>query len=520
MKNFKEILGFDEKINKKILDNDFSLLQESRLNKTLVMCHGTFDLVHPGHIRHLAYAKSQGDLLLVSITSDAHVLKANARPYVPEDLRALNLAILELIDFVVIDDSNKPLELIQKVKPDIFVKGFEYNKDGNLNSKSIEEKEIIDNYGGTFLFSPGDYVLSSSQIIESDPPKIAIEKLLILMEIENVSFEKLIEVINLFKTKNICVVGDTIVDGLVEATVIGGHRKTPTPSVKVVSEKWFIGGAAIVAKHMAATGAQVTFSSIVGDDVEGRFVQSDLKESSLNLHIEIDKDRPTTFKNAVMADGYKMIRIDKVENKTISDLQVDKLINSYKDHDFDAVVLSDFRHGIFNKNSIKKYIENVPSHCLKIADSQVASRWGNILDFKGVDLITPNEQEVRFALGDQDTVIRPLGTELYELSKCKVLFLKLGSRGIMTFRSPLVEPDKRSFFSLDAILVDQLIDPVGAGDAFLAYSTLAYTVSKSEVVATIIGTIAAGIACEQEGNIEINVEKVKERINKIRQSLS
>jgi sugar/nucleoside kinase (ribokinase family) len=69
-------------------------------------------------------------------------------------------------------------------------------------------------------------------------------------------------------------------------------------------------------------------------------------------------------------------------------------------------------------------------------------------------------------------------------------------------------------------LVDQLIDPVGAGDAFLAYSTLAYTVSKSEVVATIIGTIAAGIACEQEGNIEINVEKVKERINKIRQSLS
>jgi bifunctional ADP-heptose synthase (sugar kinase/adenylyltransferase) len=238
------------------------------------------------------------------------------------------------------------------------------------------------------------------------------------------------------------------------------------------------------------------------------------------LQIEIDKDRPTTFKNAVMADGYKMIRIDKVENKTISDLQVDKLINSYKDHDFDAVVLSDFRHGIFNKNSIKKYIENVPSHCLKIADSQVASRWGNILDFKGVDLITPNEQEVRFALGDQDTVIRPLGTELYELSKCKVLFLKLGSRGIMTFRSPLVEPDKRSFFSLDAILVDQLIDPVGAGDAFLAYSTLAYTVSKSEVVATIIGTIAAGIACEQEGNIEINVEKVKERINKIRQSLS
>ena len=60
----------------------------------IAMCHGVFDLVHPGHIRHLAYAKTQADLLVVSITSDMHVHKDTFRPYVPQQLRAENLAAL------------------------------------------------------------------------------------------------------------------------------------------------------------------------------------------------------------------------------------------------------------------------------------------------------------------------------------------------------------------------------------------------------------------------------------------
>jgi rfaE bifunctional protein kinase chain/domain/rfaE bifunctional protein nucleotidyltransferase chain/domain len=515
MTNFKEILGFDEKINNKILKSDSSILIDSRIDKVLVMCHGTFDLVHPGHIRHFSYAKSKGDLLLVSLTSDAFVLKANARPYVPQDLRALNLAALEMVDFVIIDDSDTPIELIDKIKPDVFVKGFEYNKNNILNPKSIEEKAIIDSYGGTFLFSPGDFVLSSSKIIEQNPPKIAIEKLLILMQIENISFEEIFKVLNEMQYKKICIIGDTIVDGLVEASVIGGYRKSPTPSVKVTSEKWYVGGAAIVAKHLAATGAVVHFSSVTGDDQEGKFVSNDLANSTVKADFLIDADRPTTFKNTIMADGYKMIRVDKVENKSIDENQLQYLAKTMTHEKFDAVIFSDFRHGIFNKNTISNFMKMIPRDTMTVADSQVASRWGNVLDFKGVDLITPNEQEVRFAMGDQDTVIRPLVSELYEKSECKVLFLKLGSRGTMTFRSSKVEPQKRSFFSIDSLHLQPIIDPVGAGDAFLAYSVLAYTVSTNEVISSIIGNIAAGLACETEGNEVIELKKIIERIEEI-----
>ena len=56
--------------------------------KRVIMCHGTFDIVHPGHIRHLLYAKTKGDILVASLTADEHIQKANFRPYVPEDLRA------------------------------------------------------------------------------------------------------------------------------------------------------------------------------------------------------------------------------------------------------------------------------------------------------------------------------------------------------------------------------------------------------------------------------------------------
>ena len=88
------------------------------------MCHGVFDLVHPGHIRHLAYAKTQADLLIVSITSDVHVHKDSLRPYVPQQLRAENLAALQIVDYVIIDTEPTPIKNIEKIKPDFFVKAM------------------------------------------------------------------------------------------------------------------------------------------------------------------------------------------------------------------------------------------------------------------------------------------------------------------------------------------------------------------------------------------------------------
>ena len=158
----------------------------------------------------------------------------------------------------------------------------------------------------------------------------------------------------------------------------------------------------------------------------------------------------------------------------------------------------------------------LPQEMFRVADSQVASRWGNILDFAGCDLITPNEEEVRFAMGDQDTVIRPLGSALYEKFGCEVLMLKVGSRGMLTYRPAARSLDRPAFFAVDSLVKGSAIDPVGAGDAMLAYGTVAYMATKSEVVAAIIGSLAAGLECEQQGNIPVTLIQMQDRIDELR----
>ena len=94
--------------------------------RKVIMCHGVFDVVHPGHLRHLLYAKSKADILIASLTADHHIAKGRYRPHVPQDLRAINLAAFEIVDYVIIDPEPTPLKNLALIKPDIFAKGYEY----------------------------------------------------------------------------------------------------------------------------------------------------------------------------------------------------------------------------------------------------------------------------------------------------------------------------------------------------------------------------------------------------------
>ena len=227
----------------------------------------------------------------------------------------------------------------------------------------------------------------------------------------------------------------------------------------------------------------------------------------------IDKTRPTTNKNAIIAGGYRLLKVDTLDNRSISDGIVLNLAKAIATEKSEALVFSDFRHGIFNRRTIPTLIDAIPDGMYKVADSQVASRWGNITEFHGFDLITPNEREARFALGDQDSGVRPLAASLYDAAKCKTLILKLGDKGVLTCR----HGDHQaldSFFVVDSF-VDRLIDAVGAGDALLAYSTLCMLASKCEVTATIIGTIAAACECEKDGNVPITIEDVHHKLDAV-----
>lgn len=481
-----------------------------RENK-VIMCHGTFDLVHPGHVRHLIYAKSKAAILVASLTADIHIEKANHRPFVPQELRAMNLAALEAVDYVVIDPNPKPLENLSIIRPDYFAKGYEYGQ-GGIHPKTLEEKQTVEAYGGELLFTPGDIVYSSSAIIENNPPNLAYHKLSFLMDAEGLTFDHLREIVRAIPGTKVHVVGDTIVDSYTYCTLIGGNTKTPTFSVRFDRQVDFVGGAGVVAKHMKAAKADVTFTTVLGNDAMKDFVLRDLEAYGVNCNAIIDPTRPTTQKNLFTVGGYRLLKVDSVDNRSISEKIAATFVEHISSTQAEAVIFSDFRHGIFNSSTIPQLTQAIPQGPLKIADSQVATRWGNILDFKGFDLITPNEREVRFALGDQDSIVRPLALDLYRKAGCKFLILKLGERGLIGYRSP--DPNVRSFFTIDSF-AENVVDAVGAGDALLAYSTLALAVSKDPVAASILGSIAAAMACERDGNNPIGPEEVLSRLDRV-----
>jgi rfaE bifunctional protein kinase chain/domain len=289
----------------------------------------------------------------------------------------------------------------------------------------------------------------------------------------------------------------------------GGMSKTPTMSVRLNKKTDYVGGAGIVAKHLRSAGAEVTFSTVLGDDDYGRFAQKDLSLCGINFLPIIDKTRPTVNKNAIVVQDYRLLKVDTLDNRSISDKILSKLNAQIKQTSSDVIVFSDFRHGIFNRTTIPSLIQSIPKEVFKVADSQVASRWGNILDFQGFDLITPNEREARFALGDQDSVLRPLAIELYEKSNCKTLILKCGDRGIITHRT--AAEDYKAFYAIDSF-ADQIVDAVGAGDALLSYATLALVSTGNEVIASILGNLAAGIECEYDGNWPVTPDLLLKKI--------
>jgi rfaE bifunctional protein kinase chain/domain/rfaE bifunctional protein nucleotidyltransferase chain/domain len=485
------------------------LLETLDRSKKVILACGCFDVVHPGHIRHLAYAKSKADILVVSLTADRHINKGIYRPHVPENIRAESLAALEMVDYVIIDQNADHLINIAAIKPDYFVKGFEYS---DLHHEATRaETSLVESYGGEMIFTPGDVVYSSTKLLNTHLPKLQIEKLASLMKQFDITFGGLKDAISSFENYKIHVIGDTIIDTYTRTNLVGSNAKTPTFSVLYDGHEDYVGGAAIVAKHLKTCGAKVSFTTVLGADSLGTMATESLRSDGVVANIILDATRPTTQKNTIIAGDYRLLKIDKLDNSSISGKAANQIQGYISVTPADAVIFSDFRHGIFNRTTIPYFMEAIMDDIFTVADSQVASRWGNITEFKGFDLITPNEKEARFALADQDSNIGSLISSTKKAAEAKNVLMKLGSRGLFFLQDEYP-------YSLDSF-AHCVKDAVGAGDALLAYATLTMLATKSLPMACIMGSIAAACECEIDGNMPIKPEQVLQKLQQLEKAI-
>src|ERR1700694_4854259 len=122
--------------------------------KVVVQAHGTFDLLHIGHVRHLEAARKLGDVLVVTVTADRFVNKGPGRPVFNAELRAEMLATLEYVDWVAINDSADAVSAIERIRPSIYIKGQDYqNPQGDITGKISLERDAVETHGGRIHFT-------------------------------------------------------------------------------------------------------------------------------------------------------------------------------------------------------------------------------------------------------------------------------------------------------------------------------------------------------------------------------
>jgi ADP-heptose synthase, bifunctional sugar kinase/adenylyltransferase len=138
------------------------LLEKVRGKKKIVFTNGCFDILHAGHADYLNKAKSLGDILVVGINSDASVrrIKGEKRPILPQQMRAYLLDNLKPVDYVVIFEEDTPLELIKAIKPDVLVKGADWDLE------RIVGVDFVLSYGGRVERIAFSFDISTSKVVE------------------------------------------------------------------------------------------------------------------------------------------------------------------------------------------------------------------------------------------------------------------------------------------------------------------------------------------------------------------
>ena len=144
------------------LNELLSLLRDLRGKQKIVFTNGCFDILHAGHADYLKKAKSLGDILIVGINSDESIrrIKGEKRPIIPQELRAFLLDSLKPVDYVIIFEEDTPFELIKAIKPDVLVKGADWDLD------KIVGADFVLSYGGKVERIEFSFEISTSKIIE------------------------------------------------------------------------------------------------------------------------------------------------------------------------------------------------------------------------------------------------------------------------------------------------------------------------------------------------------------------
>ncbi len=471
------------------------------------MVSGHFNVLHPGHVRLLRFAKEAGDRLLIAVESDRLAGKA---AHVPEQLRLEGVLSNSYVDDAFLID-DPVVGVINKLRPDIVVKGKEHEH------KQNPELEALSRYGGKLLFCSGETVFSSLDLIRREFSELSVNTISLpesYLARNRIEISRLHHLLGSFSALKVVVLGDLIVDEYISCEPLGMSQEDPTIVVTPVDSIKFVGGAGIVAAHAAGLGARAHFISVAGHDETREFSLRELEAADVRTHLLEDPSRPTTLKQRYRSKGKSMLRVSHLHQRAISSSLQQTMLNELKVvlEGADLLIFSDFNYGCLPQALVEKTIQLAKKYqVLMVADSQSSSQVGDISRFKGMDLITPTEREARISTRNHEDGLVVLAEALRGMAEAKYVLLKMGEEGLLVHAVAQNGTD---------ILTDQVPalnshpkDVAGAGDSLLVASAMSRACGADIREAACMGSLAAAIQVGRVGNRPLQASEMARELS-------
>lgn len=494
--------------------------QAARLEgRAVVQCHGCFDIVHPGHIRHLRQAKGHGEILLVTITGDGAYTKRQGAPLIPEDLRAENLAELDCVDWVHIDQHATAGDLLERVRPDVYVKGREYET--NADPRFAAERRTVERHGGRVVFSSGEVVFSSTALIaalerSADPYHARLTQLLGRPELDGPVLNSLL---GSFRGRRVAVVGETISDVYVLCDQPEVAAESPVMTLRPLERRQYDGGAAIIARHLAALGAAPVLVTGLPDSPAAEGVRRRLAAEGVEVR-SVLTDVPLAEKQRFLVGPQKVMKVNALEPIVLDARRQDELVAMAGEaaDGCDAAVVADFGNGLLSEATTARLAAALRPR-VRVLTGDVSGRRAGLLHLKDFDLLCPSETEARDALRLYDEGLPSVAYALLARTGARRAVLTLGGDGLIAFEPSegFAAPATAGGELLSRVRSEHIpalsghpVDPLGCGDALLAAATLALASGAGLVPAAFLGSIAAATEAQRLGNVPISAADIRQ----------
>lgn len=477
--------------------------------KRIVLCHGTFDLMHTGHIRYLQRAAKEGDVLIATVTADEFVNKGPGRPVFNQQMRAENLTALECVDYVAINFALTAIELLDQLRPAVYAKGGEYRDHaGDVTGNIAREKEAVERHGGE-IFYTDEITFSSTSLLNEHFGVFPPDTRAFLQEFaKKWSDKKIHSLIDSLADLKVLVVGDAIIDQYHYVSPLGQTGKGNVLAVQYRNEEQFAGGSLAVVNHVSQFAKQVTLLTALGDhDSHEDFIRSKLKENVTPVFTYFSGAPTVTKRRFVDNDLAKFFEIYFFKEEPEFVDGGDFVLQWLDEHlsEFDVVITADFGNGFISEKMVKKLTEK--SAYLAV-NTQINSgnRGFHVIDrYQRADFISLNEPELRLAAHNKHSSLEEVCARIADKLGAGHLAVTRGTKGV------LMRDVGHDQYSRVPALSSRVIDRIGAGDAFLSLSALCLAGGLESEVANFVGSVAAAmdvqIVCNREPVSSIGLKK-------------